>query len=96
MDEKEQLELLEHIENLNKIINDKDRLNEYWKRMIENNTKKYLPILFSSNMLLYKIFKRLPFLLRVNKCQVMNALSLVRCESHREVLLEILKRKLKG
>jgi poly-gamma-glutamate synthesis protein (capsule biosynthesis protein) len=96
MEENEQMEILEHIENLNKIINDKERLNEYWKIMIEKNTKKYLSILFSGNKFFYKIYKKLPFLLWVSKWQLMNALNLVRCESHREVLIEVLKRKING
>jgi len=94
--EKEQI--LERIAKFNKIIQDKNQVNDQWNKFIEMNSDFYLDnwslLSFVGNKYLREILRRLgiKFLNRKGASQFLNSLL---CEAHRDMSIESLKKYLK-
>ena len=74
----------------NEEIKDFARLEDRWIQYCRQRQDKYLSELFGYNHLMYKLWR--PLLKKLHsKESVLNALLLVQCESHREILTTILK-----
>ena len=92
MDKKDETKFLKKIDNYSKIIINPKLLEEKWIRFCNSRKKIYLTKLFSHNILKKqlvksKFFSRLLF----NDKNIPLLLNLFRCESHRDVIIEILK-----
>jgi poly-gamma-glutamate synthesis protein (capsule biosynthesis protein) len=86
----EQNQLLEQIYSINEIINDNEKLVNYWDSQ-KKEFDYYLRIFRFRNKWLYKIFKRLPVLpLKPFNSYSLIMQNLIQCESHRELFLRTL------
>jgi len=82
------------IEELNNIIKSSDLLEDSWNKFTKQRTEAYLNHLEPFDNILVKVLRRLrimPRLLSSKKRQLI--LNLIRCEAHRDILIESLKEK---
>jgi poly-gamma-glutamate synthesis protein (capsule biosynthesis protein) len=84
--------ILNHVNEISTNINNTEYLKEYWDKENERDTERIIRILKSNSFLEYRLRKYLPQLFRsgLNKYKSLNLLNMVRCESHRERLCQIL------
>ena len=76
----------------NKVISDDVSLNLQWKKYIFKQKKSYKSLLFVKNKWVRKLVTRklLPLNLFINESSVLHSINLIRCEAHREILLDSL------
>jgi len=86
MNATEQSQLSEHIYSINQIINNNEKLEQYWRNQ-EKEYHHYSQLFQFRNKLLYKLFKRLSILRHPSDYYSLTMQNLIQCESHRELLL---------
>lgn len=91
MDDEKKIERL--IDKYNRIINDKNKFYQYWNETIKCKSPRYMNLLTSKTKIMYQIKKRIPLLNRTNNFMTEKIRNLIRCESHREILLAVLENK---
>ncbi len=92
--------ILKRIEKANTIISDDIKLNSEFTKYINNNINR-LRMFSPLNFLKPKIIKRILFKFKIDKFLISRDFNLpflnyVRCESHRDVLINLLKRETEG
>ena len=91
MNNEEEKQFLNKIKDYSKIIIDNDLLKENWIKFCDSKKITYLSKLLSYNVLKKQIIKKNLFSkLIINEKNLLLLLNLVRCEAHREVIIEIL------
>jgi len=83
---------LEELDVKNKIIKDEIQLNNHWRVYISNQKKAYITLLFVKNKWIRKFINRkiIPLNYLMNKKHETHVINLIRCETHREILLDSL------
>lgn len=94
MTEEEGFRFLQEIERRSKIISDLKNLEQEWQAFCQKNRNDYLLDLFSVRGMKRKLFKCIPLLFekKLKASHISVVLNLIRCESHREVIIKILSR----
>lgn len=92
---KEKGQVLNHIDELSKILINNSALLDYWNRIYLADTSKVINILKSDSFIEYHLRKRLSSLTRtdISFFKTMNILNFMRCDSHREKVIQILETK---
>ena len=96
MDEDESTKFLKKIEGCSNIIQDSDLLKNKWLSFCKSQEVNYLSMLLSLNLIKRQLLKRnlLPkFFLK--KKRFITLLNIFRCETHRDVTIEMLRKKIK-
>lgn len=96
-DELERSAFIKEIEQLNDIIKQETVLDDHWMKYLDNNRNIMYSALFSFNPALKKIAKTFPHHTRkifINR--LLSFLNIVRCESHRSLLIGSLERYLQN
>lgn len=93
MQGKEKVEFLEGLEQLNTIISDDLSLKEHWRTYIVSQKGWYQNKLMISNKWLRKLEQRniVPLSLFTNEEHKLHTINLIKAETHREILLDILE-----
>jgi hypothetical protein len=97
LNESERKSFLEKLEDLNKKIDDDVLLMEEWNKLIESRRKYYLIEYEAFSFKLYKLLRYknlLPGFLSTSK--KLSFLNITRCEAHRDLVIEALKREIYG
>ena len=91
-------EVLKIIKSFNEIIKDTDKLNDYWQKYIEKQSKGYLnmwsPLSFIKNKYVAGALRKLGINF-MNKKGASLYLNLMRCEAHRDMSRLVLEKYLK-
>ncbi|WP_196892015.1 CapA family protein [Aureivirga marina] len=90
-------EILEKVNELNEIIIDEKLYAEAWEKYIESQVIGYKGMLFTKNMYIRALISRgyLPkFLLTSSLKRKALFLNLFRCETHREIMIDVLNKEL--
>ncbi|UBM62462.1 CapA family protein [Candidatus Sulfidibacterium hydrothermale] len=89
---KEKKQFLDFFDYISKIILDKDQYEKKWKEFIRKKQNSYLKSLLPVNKYVFALLKRTGFINYIfNESFLMSLLNNIRCESHRENLIEIIK-----
>lgn len=93
LDGQRNLEVLNHVKEISEKIQDSDSLKDYWKREAEKRSGEISRLLRSNCRMENRIRKIFPkfFKARVSEYKRLNLLNLIQCESHRDLLISILK-----
>ncbi len=85
------------IEELNAIIADDQLLNKEWNNFLKQYERPYEVLLYFQNTYVRSIIKklRLPVSFLHTKIHSMLLLNIMRCETHREIMIDILKKDFK-
>jgi poly-gamma-glutamate synthesis protein (capsule biosynthesis protein) len=77
---------------INNIISNEEQLKDCWKRYLKTQKKAYETLLLVNNKLIRKFVNRgiLPLELITNEVHRTHVVNLIRCETHREILLSAL------
>lgn len=88
---KEKESFLNQLNTINKIIQDENLLRKKWLEYVENQRNAYLRHIFIKNSLVKKLVNRkiLPESLFINENHKVLLSNLIRCETHREIILNI-------
>ena len=89
---KEQKEFNKQIEELNDKIKSDSKLKEEFNKLAKRRTKAYESYLLP-NLPLFKSLYYRGYMSGISKSQSRLLLNLIRCESHRDILLKILENK---
>lgn len=86
---------LQEIERLSLVIADARQLEQEWRTFCRSQQLDYMCNLFYRSSFERKLFRRFPLLLSrwLTRDRAALVLNLLRCESHREILIEILSRE---
>lgn len=94
--EREATEFYATFKELSSIISDRNQLLDSYKAYLKTIERKTMTRLLPySNRYLLALYKRGLFPSLLNKKTLLGRLNIIRCESHREVAIEILKYKIK-
>jgi poly-gamma-glutamate capsule biosynthesis protein CapA/YwtB (metallophosphatase superfamily) len=96
---KELDEILEHIKNINRIINNNIELRREWSKCIKLKTDEYLFSISCMNAVNYRIPRKVLKTFGIHKLFATKRfklfmLNIVRCETHRRVLLDVLEEEI--
>lgn len=88
----ERNDFLEELDAKNKIIKDEIQLNSHWRVYIDKQTKGYKTLFFVKNKWIRKFINRkiVPMNCFINKKHETHVINMIRCETHREILLDSL------
>lgn len=86
---REQSHLLEHINLINRVINNNEELERYWRNQ-KKEYHHYSNLFQYRKKLIYKLFKRFSILRHTSNYYSLTMQNLIQCESHRELLLRTL------
>ncbi len=92
----EERELRERFDRYCNVIKDPAALDEEWKNYCKSKEETYYQMLFIKPKIIEKIFNKLRLtgvftkIKRVFPCELLRLLNVVRCESHRDVVLSLL------
>lgn len=97
MNETEQDVFYQEIERINTIITNDTKFEEEWQKFIASQEKTYKSLLFVKNKYLRKAIKKmnLPLFIMSSKKHRMLMLNVMRCETHQEIMIDVLKNDLK-
>jgi hypothetical protein len=89
----EKEEVLAHVAAISKTINDDEAIAGYWKRAYAGERERVMNLLKSDSLWEYRLRKHLSGVLKpgVSQYKLLNILNLIRCDSLREMVLEILE-----
>jgi len=89
----ERQKILNFIDDISKKINNDKSIQDYWRAVYSNNTERIMKIIKSDSLLEYRLRKRFPLLFNseITKYKHLNILNLIRCDSHREMFINILE-----
>jgi len=91
MDNDDKNKFIEEFENRSKVITDESFVVKEWKKYCLNNKKTYLNLLHGMSGILRRICAKYGFLYKFDSKETqLIRLNIIRCESHRDVLIEIL------
>ncbi|MBM1106768.1 CapA family protein [Aurantibacter crassamenti] len=98
MQGKKKDDFLNDLDKLNDIITDEVILSEHWKNYIKTQHKYYKNKLFINNKWLQKFSGRniIPFRFLTNKEHYTFVTNLIKCETHREILIDSLEKDKKS
>ena len=90
----EKSKILNHVKELSEIINDEEKLNDYWVKQYSNYEKNIIDLLKSNSRLEYRLRKKFPFVFSsgFSNYKLLNLLNLIRCPSHRNKVLSVLSK----
>lgn len=89
----EKEEFKNNIRRLSDIITDKERLIFEWEKFIEKNYLRYKSTIFGNTKIKQKLIRKNIFKnIFIRKKHVLSLLNIIRCESHRELLINTLER----
>lgn len=88
----EKITFLKKVDSLSKTIGDDRLLNKEWQRFAESKKKNYVPALLNYRTLKKKLYRKNIIKPDLNEAKIRTLLNYIRCESHREILIKILKR----
>ena len=84
------------VQELNKIITNDELFDISWKKYINEAQTRYKALLFTQNKYIRELEARslIPKVFKHNKEHQLVLLNLLRCETHREIMIDVLKTKL--
>jgi len=93
MGKNEQREFREDWEERSRLIKEGDFLEKKWQEFCQEKKQEYMGLLNANNFLMQKVSGKVGFLQRLYGRKAMRKkLNLIRCESHREAMVEILSK----
>ena len=99
LNDNEKNEVLNQIKALNTVIQNPNKLQNEWNKYLEkrkNAVEIFSPINFIPGRYIKAVLKKLGFnKLFLKKSKLKNQLNNIRCESHRDILIETLTKKIK-
>ncbi|MDY0222702.1 MAG: CapA family protein [Desulfobacterium sp.] len=93
----EKQKVMAHIDTISSKISNVIEINKYWDEVFQDEADRTIALLKSGSRMEFRIRKRLPMLWsRMSPYKLSILLNLVRCDSHREKLIEILNNEYKN
>src|SRR5690606_23766539 len=95
-DEKQRKDFDSKIKKLNEIISNDDRLREEWNNYLKTEEISYKSSIYVQNKYIRELVRRsvLPPYFMHSKSHSLVLLNLLRCETHREIMIETLQKQL--